>query len=112
MIFIDEELTAVRAVTEALAFNYGFSFIEFSYFRGIKWNHLTPLVYWLRVTLLWYVILACQVADPYRLIKSNKFIFEILQVKGRACCSDLFLKAPTVADANSSRYVPPPPPAA
>ena len=45
---------------------------------------LTRVVYWLCVTLLWYVILACQVVDPYRLIKSNKFIFEILQVKGRA----------------------------
>ena len=41
------------------------------------------MVYWLCVALLWYVILACQVADPYRLIKSNKFMFEILQVRGR-----------------------------
>ena len=41
MIFVNEELTAVRVVAELLAFNYGISFITFLYFRGIKWNHVT-----------------------------------------------------------------------
>ena len=41
MILVDEELTAIRAVADLLAFNYSISFITCLYFRGIKWNHVT-----------------------------------------------------------------------
>ena len=41
MIFVDEELTAVRVVADLLAFNYSCSFVMIIYFRGIKWNHVT-----------------------------------------------------------------------